>query len=83
MDGRTGYPARSSFLSVIVIAENSMLCDALSTVAFVLGINREIELIKRFIDVDVIFVTEDKRIKVTQNITENFYLIYENKFSYI
>ncbi|URZ15173.1 FAD:protein FMN transferase [Clostridium felsineum] len=83
MDGRTGYPARSSLLSVTVIAENSMLCDALSTAAFVLGINRGIELIKRFIDVDAIFVTEDKKIKVTQNITENFYLIDRNKFSYI
>ena len=54
----TGYPASSGLLSASVIADSSMLADALSTAAFVLGAKEGIKLI-RFFGAEAIFITEN------------------------
>lgn len=54
----TGNPAQSGLLSASVISENSMLADALSTAAFVLGAKEGIKLIRRY-GAEAIFITEN------------------------
>lgn len=57
-DPKTGYPAESGLHSVTVISENPTLCDALSTAAFVAGMEKGNELLKRY-NCSGIFITDD------------------------
>ncbi|PJI09310.1 MULTISPECIES: FAD:protein FMN transferase [Clostridium] len=83
IDPRTGYPADSDLLSVTIISKNSMLCDALSTAVFVLGYEKGINLLTHeFEEVSAIFITKDKKVKVTDNIIEDFVLVEESGFDY-
>lgn len=81
IDPRTGYPADSNLMSVTVISQNSMECDALSTAAFVLGYEDGMRLIKDY-RAKAIFITKDKKVKMTSNMKEDFYLIEESGFEY-
>ncbi|NCB73295.1 MAG: FAD:protein FMN transferase [Clostridia bacterium] len=53
----TGQPASSGLLSVSVIAESSMLADALSTAAFVLGAKDGVKLVRSY-GAEAIFITD-------------------------
>ena len=64
----TGQPASSGLLSVSVIADSSMLADALSTAAFVLGAKEGIKLIRSY-GAEVIFITENGDILSSFEIT--------------
>lgn len=81
IDPRTGYPADSNLMSVTVISQNSMEGDALSTAAFVLGDKEGIQLIKNY-GAKAIFITKDKKVKITSNMKEDFYLIEDSGFEY-
>ena len=48
MDARTGKPADSGLMSVTVIADNSTLCDALSTAGFILGLDEGMKLLDNY-----------------------------------
>lgn len=65
IDPRTGYPARSGLRSVTVVADHGLAADAVSTAAFVLGLDGGAELIRRA-GADAIFVMEDGGIYVTR-----------------
>lgn len=83
IDPKTGYPADSDLLSVTIISKNSMLCDALSTAVFVLGYEKGINLLTHeFEETSAIFITNDKKVKVTDNIIEDFVLVEESGFDY-
>ena len=47
LSAKTGFPENNGILSVSIICNNSMLCDALSTACFILGKEKGIELIKK------------------------------------
>lgn len=53
----TGYPALSGLLSVSVIDDSSLLADALSTAVFVLGMEKGLELIRKYRS-EAVFITE-------------------------
>lgn len=55
---KTGYPADSGLHSVTVISESPTLCDALSTAAFVAGLENGNELLKKY-NCSGIFITDD------------------------
>lgn len=74
MDTRTGHPAEAGLMSVTIIASSSIEADALSTAAFVLGLDKGLDLIKRYGQADAIFITIDKKIYVTTGLQENFQL---------
>ncbi len=69
---QTGYPADSGLLSVTIIAPSSVDADGLSTAAFVLGLNRGMDLIKRYGQAEAVFITTDKKVFVTPGLRENF-----------
>ena len=48
LDARTGKPADSGLMSVTVIADNSTLCDALSTAGFILGLDEGMKLLDNY-----------------------------------
>ncbi|MHB8126245.1 MAG: FAD:protein FMN transferase [Desulfitobacteriaceae bacterium] len=84
IDPHTGYPADSGLMSVTIIATSSIEADGLSTSAFILGLDKGMELVKRYGQAEAIFITSDKKIYVTQGLQGNFQLKDEsNEYTFI
>lgn len=82
-DPKTGYPANSGLRAVTVICENALLADALSTAAFVAGLEDGIELLKEY-NAQGIFITDDTVYfsKSLENIFKQTDFSYKYKFIY-
>lgn len=74
IDPATGYPAESGLASATVIAEEGRLCDALSTSLYVMGAERAIEYWQQHPNFDMILITEDGEIYLTDGIADSFAL---------
>jgi len=84
IDPATGYPADSGLTSVTVIAKAAKqdasgtvgvgtMCDALSTALFVMGEKAALEFRHSSgLDFDLVLVTEDDRVVVTDGIAKQF-----------
>jgi thiamine biosynthesis lipoprotein len=72
IDPETGKPSESDLMSVTIVTESSVKADALSTASFVLGLEKGLELINDYSDVEAIFITDDKEILVTEGIMSDF-----------
>jgi thiamine biosynthesis lipoprotein len=66
LDPATGRPSESDAAGVTVIAKSSMVADALSTAAFVLGIKRGARFIESFKGVQAVFVDKQGKMHVTK-----------------
>ena len=71
LSSKSGFPENNDLLSVSIICNNSMLCDALSTACFILGSEKGSEFIKKINReelniphdfIQYVFVLEDGRI---------------------
>lgn len=65
---QTGYPAESGLKSVSVISDDGALADGLSTALFVMGLDEGINYWKEHDGFDVIFMTDDNAIYITDGI---------------
>lgn len=74
IDPATGYPVDNGLASVSVIAGEGKLCDALSTSLFVMGLEGAENYWRQHRDFDMILVTEDGNIYVTEGIKDKFSL---------
>lgn len=74
IDPATGRPAESGLASVTVIAGEGRLCDALSTALFVMGREEAIAYWRQHRNFDMILITEDGEIDLTENIADAFVL---------
>ncbi|MEN6389963.1 MAG: FAD:protein FMN transferase [Syntrophomonas sp.] len=72
-DPRTGYPIDSGLMSVTIIASSATVADGLAKV-IVLGLDRGMEIVKNYGQVQAIFITNDKKIYVTPGLKGNFRL---------
>ncbi len=70
LDPSVGFPSDSGLLSVTVIAEDSALCDALSTALFVMGRKRAEALLEGLDGVYVIFVDKDYNVFYSEGAME-------------
>ncbi|MFP4409799.1 MAG: FAD:protein FMN transferase [Spirochaetaceae bacterium] len=73
LDRKTGYPARNGLLSSTIVAEESIQADAISTATFVLGMEEARELV-RSLEVEAIFVSEERKVWVSPGLRERFEL---------
>lgn len=80
LDPNTGKPAHSGLVSVTIVGEEGRLCDALSTSIFVMGLEKAENLWKQRDDFEMVLVTEDGKIYLTEELEDNFSLnqIYNN-----
>ncbi|MGI6095494.1 MAG: FAD:protein FMN transferase [Lachnospiraceae bacterium] len=73
IDPSTGYPADSGLLSVTIVSEDGILADGLSTSLFIMGKEKAIAYWKDHCEeFDVILLTEDEKLYVTEGIAEDF-----------
>jgi len=72
MDAENGYPAENGLVSVTVIGKEGVRCDALSTALFVKGLKKATEFWQEKKDFDMILVTEEKTIYLTEGIAADF-----------
>lgn len=69
IDPETGYPVDNGLISVTVVSQSGALSDILSTACFVLGIEEGKALAEEY-GCEVVFITEDKKIIVTDGIKD-------------
>lgn len=78
IDPESGYPVDNGLLSVTVVAKEGKLCDALSTALFVMGADRALEFRRSNGGFDVILITDDGEILITDGIADKFTLDAEH-----
>lgn len=84
IDPRTGYPADSGLIGTTVVSDLSIDADALSTAAFVLGLEKGMELIEKLEGVEAVFVTNDKKVYITEGLSKVFQFEDENdEYEYV
>lgn len=72
IDPETGYPVDNGLMSVTVVAESGLLCDGLSTALFVMGEEKAADFWRQQRDFDVIIITDEGRILVSEGIYDDF-----------
>ena len=65
LDPKTGWPVQNELSSVTILTRQSALADALSTAAFVLGLDKGMALIEGLAGVEAIFITREGQIQAT------------------
>lgn len=66
LDPQAGYPARNGLIYVTVVSPEGKRSDALSTALFVMGMERAIEYWHKHGGFEMLFVTEDGDICMTE-----------------
>lgn len=74
IDPSTGYPAESGLASVSIIAKEGRLCDALSTAIYVMGLDEATEYWKENDGFEMLLVTSENEIYLTEGIEDDFAL---------
>ena len=74
LDSETGKPAHSGLVSVTIVGKDGRLCDALSTSLFVVGLDDATEHWKQRDDFEMVLVTDDGKIYLTEGLEESFSL---------
>ncbi|HYF81749.1 MAG TPA: FAD:protein FMN transferase [Clostridia bacterium] len=72
LDPSTGYPAESGLVSVTIVADNSMAADALSTILFIAGMKKGLELLKSFPGTEAILIDMNLLVYVTRGLEDHF-----------
>ncbi len=72
IDPESGCPAESGLVSVTVVGDSGLMCDALSTALFVMGEEKALEYHAENGGFDIIIITNDKRIVITEGIADCF-----------
>lgn len=72
IDPLDGYPADNGIVSATIIGKTGLECDALSTAVFVMGAEKAEKLWREKGGFEMLLVTDDKRIIITEGLSEVF-----------
>jgi thiamine biosynthesis lipoprotein len=72
LDTASGYPADSGLISVTIVSESSLEADALSTILFIAGLDKGIDLLKSFPRSEAIFIDTELQVYVTHGLKYRF-----------
>lgn len=79
IDPKTGYPSYNGLTGVTIVTDSSTDADALSTSVFVLGLEKGRKFIENLDNVEAVFITEDKKVYVTDGLKDKFTFDDESK----
>lgn len=84
LDSADGFPADNGLVSVTIVGENGLLCDALSTALFVLGTDKAIDYWRNSADFEMMLITDDEKIIYSEGLSDfiNFTASYETEVIY-
>ena len=78
IDPSTGYPADNGLTSVTIVSEDGTLADGLSTSLFIMGKEKAEKYWKKYSDkFDVILLTDDNKLYVSEGIANDFSSDYD------
>ena len=80
LDPETGKPADNGLISVTIIGDSGTVCDSLSTSLFVMGTDKAIDYAKQNTDIDVILVTDEMEIFISEGIADSVEML--DNYSY-
>jgi thiamine biosynthesis lipoprotein len=83
IDPADGYPAESGLASVTVVAESSVEADALSTLLFIAGMGRGLEILKSFPGTEAVFIGADMAVWATTGLSGRFRAVGDVKEAYL
>lgn len=72
LDPEDGYPADNGLVSVTVVGDSGVRCDGLSTALFVMGKDRAVDFYRRRQDFEMLLVTEEGGLYVTEGLVDCF-----------
>ncbi len=78
---KDGYPIQNGLQSVSIITDKSVDGDALSTTLFALGMDKALEIANNTENLDVIFITDDREVYLSEGIKNNFEII-NNEYAF-
>ncbi len=70
LDSETGYPADNGIVSMTIIGECGLTCDALSTALYVCGAERAVQIWRDTQDFEMIYVTTDGTIYLSEGLAD-------------
>ena len=79
LDPFTAMPAENGVISTTIIADNSMVADALSTATYILAVEESIKLIESLENVEGIFINNIGEIFITSGIEEKDFVVISNE----
>ena len=79
IDPRTGYPADNGVISATIVGDDGLMCDALSTATFIMGVNDAFDYWRRTGGFDMLLVTKNGNIFITPGLENSFELL--NKYA--
>lgn len=78
IDPENGKPAKNGLISVTIVGQDGLMCDALSTALFVKGLDGAIEYYKATnSSFDMVLVTEEGEVYITKGLSSRFTLSNE------
>lgn len=75
LNPKDGSPIDNHLISVTVVTKESIRADALSTTLFSLGLEEGMKLSNRLNDVNVIFITKENKIYLSEGLKDRFELL--------
>ena len=76
LDPHTGYPASTDIMSITIVNESSLLCDALSTPLLIMGTFEASKFMQKY-NIDGVIVTNTNKIIISKTLLSKFKL-HEN-----
>ncbi|MGI6027819.1 MAG: FAD:protein FMN transferase [Candidatus Heteroscillospira sp.] len=75
LDPHTGYPADNGVISATIVGEDGLMCDGLSTAAFVMGVNEAFDYWRQNGGFDMLLMTKYGHIYITPGLEDCFELM--------
>ena len=72
LNPKTGYPAKQGLISVTVVGDCGMDCDALSTALFVQGLEGASNYWKKYKNFEAVLVTDEHEMYITEGLQDMF-----------